>query len=278
MAAGYVDDHRLILYRDGAAARDITAFCGDLTAKDDLDALSVEVTFHIFKSVWDKYTPALNLAPGDKIRIVNHGNTVFSGVIVTVTLDGTVTAYDRGWYLNKSEIILQVNNLAADQVIRQASAKAGVSVASVCSLPTKITQLWTGKTPADIFDEVLETAEAETGKNYYYYVAERGLVVAPLPTSAIKAMHRPAENLPGFDITWALGEVSGEDSISDTYNAVVIAAESDGRAYRGAQASNAASIARYGFLQKVETVTENPGTAALGQRVRNLLAGADRVG
>ena len=285
MAAGYVDDHRVILYRDGAAARDITAFCGDLTAKDDLDALSVEVTFHIFKSVWDKYTPALNLAPGDKIRIVNHGNTVFSGVVVTVTLDGTVTAYDRGWYLydrgwylNKSEIILQVNNLAADQVIRQASAKAGVSVASVCSLPTKITQLWTGKTPADIFDEVLETAEAETGKNYYYYVAERGLVVAPLPTSAIKAMHRPAENLPGFDITWALGEVSGEDSISDTYNAVVIAAESDGRAYRGAQASNAASIARYGFLQKVETVTENPGTAALGQRVRNLLAGADRVG
>ena len=89
MAAGYVDDHRVILYRDGAAARDITAFCGDLTAKDDLDALSVEVTFHIFKSVWDKYTPALNLAPGDKIRIVNHGNTVFSGVIVTVTLDGT---------------------------------------------------------------------------------------------------------------------------------------------------------------------------------------------
>ena len=278
MAAGYVDDHRVILYRDGAAARDITAFCGDLTAKDDLDALSVEVTFHIFKSVWDKYTPALNLAPGDKIRIVNHGNAVFSGVVVTVTLDGTVTAYDRGWYLNKSEIILQVNNLAADQVIRQASAKAGVSVASVCSLPTKITQLWTGKTPADIFDEVLETAEAETGKNYYYYVAERGLVVAPLPTSAIKAMHRPAENLPGFDITWALGEVSGEDSISDTYNAVVIAAESDGRAYRGAQASNAASIARYGFLQKVETVTENPGTAALGQRVRNLLASADRVG
>ncbi|MFQ9126764.1 MAG: hypothetical protein ACLR4Z_08220 [Butyricicoccaceae bacterium] len=59
---------------------------------------------------------------------------------------------------------------------------------------------------------------------------------------------------------------------------MVIAAESDGRAYRGAQASNAASIARYGFLQKVETVTENPGTAALGQRVRNLLAGADRVG
>ena len=26
MAAGYVDDHKLILYRDGAQPRDITAF------------------------------------------------------------------------------------------------------------------------------------------------------------------------------------------------------------------------------------------------------------
>ncbi|MFQ9126765.1 MAG: hypothetical protein ACLR4Z_08225 [Butyricicoccaceae bacterium] len=61
-------------------------------------------------------------------------------------------------------------------MIRQASAKAGVSVGErVCSLPTKITQLWTGKTPADIFDEVLETAEAGRVE-HYYYVAERGLV------------------------------------------------------------------------------------------------------
>lgn len=29
MAAGYVDDHKLILYRDGAQPRDITAFASD---------------------------------------------------------------------------------------------------------------------------------------------------------------------------------------------------------------------------------------------------------
>ena len=52
--------------------------------------------------------------------------------------------------------------------------------------------------------------------------------------------------------------MSGEDSIEDTYNAVVIAAEDDGKAYIGAQASNAASIKRYGFMQHIETVTENP--------------------
>lgn len=278
MAAGYVDDHRLVLYRDGAQPRDITAYAGDMTLTDELATLAAELSFTVLESPWDKYVPKINLVPGDKLRVTNHGNTVFSGIVVAVTLDGAVTAYDRGWYLGKSEIVLQVTGLAADQVIRRACAKAGVGVGSVCSLPTLITQCWTGSTPADIIDEVLDSCEAATGRQYRRRVDDTGLVVEALPVSAIKAMHRPAENLPGFDITWALGQVSGEDSIADTYNAVVIAAEDDGKAYIGAQASNAASVKRYGFLQHVETVTENPGTAVLGAMVRNLLQNADRVG
>ena len=278
MAAGYVDDHRLTLYRDGADPRDITPQVSDMTLTDDLDTLSAELTFTVLKSPWDKYMPQLGLAPGDKVRVSNHDHSVFSGIIISASIDGAITAYDRGWYLNKSEIVLQVTNLAADQVIRKACAKAGVSVGKVCSLPTKITQLWTGSTPSDIIDDVLETCTAATGRQYRKRVADNGLIVEPLPTTPIKAFHRPADNLPGFDITWALGQVSGEDSIEDTYNAVVIAAEDDGKAYIGAQASNAASIKRYGFMQHIETVTENPGTAVLGQMVQNLLKNADKVG
>ena len=96
MAAGYVDDHKLILYRDGTQPRDITAFASDMTLTDDLDTLAAELTFKTFISPWDKYTPKLALAPGDKVRVTNQGKTVFSGVIITVTLDGGVTAYDRG--------------------------------------------------------------------------------------------------------------------------------------------------------------------------------------
>lgn len=278
MAAGYVDEHKLVLYRDGAQPRDITAFASDMTLTDDLDTLAAELTFTTFISPWDKYTPKLNLSPGDKVRVTNQGKTVFSGIIITVTLDGGVTAYDRGWYLNKSEIVLQVNNLAADQVIRKACAKAGVTVGNVCSLPTKITQLWTGSTPSDIISDVLNTCTSATGKQYRHRVDDSGLQVEALPTAPIKAMHKPAKNLAAFDITWALGQVSGEDSIEDTYNAVVIAAEDDGNAYIGAQASNAASIKRYGFMQHIETVTENPGTAVLGQMAKNLLKNADKVG
>ena len=277
MAYDYVDAHRLIRYR-GGQARDITAFAGDLQAVDELGTLSVELSFGVIVAPWDQYVEKNIVQPGDKLRVVNHDLTVFSGQVESVTLDGGVTAYDRGWYLNKSQIILQVTGMPGDEAIRQACAKAGVGVASICSLPTKITQVWLGDTPADILGEILETVAAETGKQYQYFVRDDGLVVQELPTAVLTAYHKPADNLPAFNITWALGQVSGEDSIAELRNAVLIAAEGDGKAYIGAQAKNAASVEQYGFLQYIQTVTSNPGTAQLKQMVQNLLSQLDRVG
>lgn len=280
MAYDYVDNHRLYLERSGQTARDITAFVGDLTATDDITALSVELTGTQIVSQWDKYVPKLALQPGDKLRLRNEaaGADVFVGQLVTVGLDGVITAYDRGWYLGRSGIILQCSGMAADEAIRAACDKAGVGVKSVTSLPTKISEVWLGDAVSDIIADILERCSAETGKEYQARMSPDGLVVRELPTTAIKAFHKPAENLAAFDITWALGQVSGEDSIAELYNAVVLAAEDSGKVYRGAQASNPASIAKYGFLQYVESVTKNPGTAQLGQMVRTLLAQKDRVG
>ena len=278
MGANYVDKYTLTRYREGQEAKDITAYAGNLQAVDEMGALSVELTFDMLTAPWDKYVEPGVVQPGDKLRLTNRGTDTFSGVAVTVGLDGHVTAYDRGWYLNKSQIILQVTDMAADEAIRQMCGKAGVSAGNVCSLPAKITQVWLGETPADILTEILETCSAETGKQYLYRVADDRLQVEELPTEPIKAYHKPADNLAAYDITWALGQVSGEDSIEDLYNVAVIAAEANGKAYIGAQASNAESIARYGFLQMVETVSEDPGTAQLGQMVKNMLAQADRVG
>ena len=278
MGANYVDKYMLTRYREGQAAKDITAFAGDLQAVDEMNALSVELTFSVLTAPWDGYVEKNVVQPGDKLRLTNHDATTFSGVAVSVSLDGSVTAYDRGWYLNKSQIILQVTDMAADEAIRQMCSKAGVSAGTICPLPTKITQVWLGETPADILGEILETCSTETGKQYLYRVADDRLQVEELPMEPITAYHKPADNLPAFNITWALGQVSGEDSIAELRNAVVIAAEGDGKAYIGAQASNAARVEQYGFLQHVETVTSDPGTAQLKQMVQNLLSQLDRVG
>lgn len=277
MAYGYVDEHRLIRYR-GGQARDITAFASDLQAVDDLASLSVELTFGVITAPWDKYVEKDIVRPGDLVRVVNHDLTVFAGVVVSVTLDGAATAYDRGWYLNKSTIVLQVADMAADEAIRQACTAGGVAVARIAAMATTINNLWLGDTPDAIIQDILDTVSAETGKTYHRYVTEEGLVVEELPTAAIKAYHKPADNLPAYDITWALGQVTGEDSMDELRNVVRIAAEQDGTAYVGAMASNADSIAAYGYLQHVESVTTDPGDAKLRQMAQTLLGQLDRIG
>ena len=108
MGTQYVDDHRFLLCK-GSTVTDITRAVSQPEARDELDALSVELTFTAVRNNnRDKYMHWYGIEPGDKLRVVNHGREVFSGVILTVGLDGTVTANDMGWYLTKSEIILQL--------------------------------------------------------------------------------------------------------------------------------------------------------------------------
>ena len=100
-----VDDHRVILYQ-GSTCRDITAATASVELRDELDALSVEVSFTALRNnLNDKYAHWYNIAPGDKLRIVNGGAEVFSGVILEVGQDGSVRANDPGWYLSRSQII-----------------------------------------------------------------------------------------------------------------------------------------------------------------------------
>lgn len=276
MGAVYADEYRVIIYQDGAPARDITALCGDLQARDELDALAVELTFSVLVSPWDKYAPKQAVCVGDKVRVLNHDAEVFAGVVVTAGIDGQVTAYDRGWYLNESEIILQCAGVAAQDAVRQLCGKAGIAAGVVCPLATLITQVWVGSTPADILSDILSACTLETGKQYRHRVIDGKLTVSELTSEPIVAYHKPAKNLAAFPVTWALGQVSGEDSISDMRNAVVIAAEKDGDVRIGAVASNAASISRYGFLQHVETA-QQADSAKLAQQAKNLLALSDCV-
>ena len=274
--ADRADDHCVLLDENGTL-RDITPLVGDLTATDDLETLAVEVGFTLLVSPWDRYVPTGVLEPGSKLRIRNHGVDVWSGVVVTVGLDGSVTAYDRGWYLGKSQVVLQAQAAPAAEVIRRACALAGIPAGSIDLPAQTITQIWAGDTPSYIISDVLDACSAATGKTYHSFVQDGALQVETLGTTPITAYHKPADNVAAFDITWALGQVSGEDSITDMANAVKIVAGDDQTTYIGAQASNAASIAQYGYLQTVESVSEDPGAAQLEAMVRSLLAQSDRV-
>ena len=278
MAAGYVDDHRFWLYREGASPMDITNWVGSPESRDELDALSVELTFSVVRNqLYDPYLTWPGVAPGNKLKVVNHGREVFSGTVITVGLDGSVIAYDPGWYLTKSQIILQVSNAAAEDAIRRMCAKAGIALGEIPSLPPRISQIWTGDTPEAILQDILAICSAETGKSYKRRVKGGALTITELPQTPMVAYHKPASNLAAFDVTLAKGTVSGQDSMDGLINSVVLAGDGEDGAQILGRAHNPDSQNYYGLLQQVERLGGDENTAQARQRLRSILNEKDRL-
>lgn len=278
MGSAYVDNHRFWHYpKGGGAGQEITQWVSAPEARDELEALSVELTFTALRNqLYDPNMTWPGLTPGDKLKVVNHGTEVFSGVILTVGLDGNVTANDLGWYLTKSQVILQVSNAAAEDAIRQMCAKAEIPVGQLPSLPTRITEVWTGETPEAILQDILEICSAETGKQYKRRVKNGALQVTELPSTPMVAYHKPADNLAAFDITIAKGTVTGSDSMSELYNSVVLTQSGENAAVLG-RGYNQASRDQYGLIQLVESLGGDENSAQARQRIKTLLDQNDRL-
>lgn len=256
---------------------DITGYVSNLSMKDDLNALSTELTFTYFKSIWDKYVKDLALEPGMTITLTNNGQPIFIGRIVSVGIDGAVTCYEAGYYLNKSQIVYQATNAKASDVIRAVSEKTGIPVAWIEEITTPISKSWVGSTPSTIISDVLEAAEQANGRKYQYFTRNGQLYVRSLPTTKIWPTYKPADNIADFPIQWAVQSITGSDSIDGMANAIQLVGQDSSAVYTGAIAKNVTSINKYGLLTKVVTQQTDPGDAALKTIVEKDLKDSDQL-
>lgn len=257
---------------------DVTARVGELTSTDDLDALSMSVNCKAVRNPHDGLMPAFTFAPGDKLQLYHGGTMHFRGIVTETGLDGSITAHDFGWYLNKSQVTLQCNGVSAADAVRQLGAKAGVSVGAVPDLPTAITEVYIAQEPSAILSDLLDKVTAERGTRYFSRVEpDRGLCVYPYPTAPASLRVQLARNLRPFDPTWSLGAVSGTDSMDELRNQVTIYREEDKRVRVLAQASDGASMGRYGWLQHMETADEGTTAAQAQQRAQTRLREFNRL-
>lgn len=257
---------------------DITGRIGDLTSTDDIDQLSATLSFQAVRNPHDKLLPAFTFVPGDKLQLYNGGTMVFRGLATSVGLDGRITGNDFGWYLNKSKIILQCNGVAADDAIRQLGQKAGVSVGSVPSMPTLITEAYIAQEPSSILSDILDKVTAERGTKYFCRVEpDSGLCVYPYPTAPDTLSVQLARNLRPFDPTWSLGAVSGEDSMDELRNQVAVYREEDEQVRVLATATDSASISKYGWLQHMESADEGTTEAQARQLAAQKLRELNRL-
>ncbi len=253
---------KIILNRN----EDITRFCGNVSITDNLDSITVELAFTIVKNPQDRYITSSrpNPVPGDKIDIIGDTRTLFSGIITEVSLAGEYTALDYGFYLSNNDVIIQFNKTSCSTAVRQLCSKAGVPLGSLPGLPGTIDGLYIEKTVLEILQEIIETATAAAGKNYFMRVRDGALNIYDYPQTVTFAKHRfEAGN--EIDVTYALGSVDGSDSVTDMRNNIVVVSEDNGTAKVLTTAQNAAAVAKFGQLTKTikrSSDEENPAAKA----------------
>lgn len=253
---------KIILNRN----EDITRFCGNVSITDNLDSITVELAFTIVKNPQDRYITSSrpNPVPGDKIDVIGDTRTLFSGIITEVSLAGEYTALDYGFYLSNNDVIIQFNKTSCSTAVRQLCSKAGVPLGSLPGLPGTIDGLYIEKTVLEILQEIIETATAAAGKNYFMRVRDGALNIYEYPQTVTFAKHRfEAGN--EIDVTYALGSIDGSDSVTDMRNNIVVVSEDNGTAKVLATAQNAAAVAKFGQLTKTikrSSDEENPAAKA----------------
>lgn len=247
-------------------SRDITAFCGNVGITDNLESITVELSFTVAKNPQDKYITASrpDIKVGDKIDVLGETKTLFSGIVTEAAISGQYTALDYGFYLSNNDVIIQFNKTSCNTAVNQLCGKAGVPLGDIPSLTGTIDGLFIEKTVLEILQEIIETATAATGKNYFMRVKEGKLNIYEYPQTLTYAKHKfEAGN--EIDITYALGSVDGSDSVTEMRNNIIVVSEDNGTAKVLATAENAEAVSVFGKLTKTvkkSSDEENPYTKA----------------
>lgn len=237
----------------------------DITITENLDTLTNELTFSLPFAPNDNYlynlTPQLQV--GDAVTAIGDSGEMFSGIIVNKGIKNEFTAYSNGYYLTNNDVILQCNSINAAEAVKMLCAKLGINC-SVPNMPATIKKTYIEESAADIVTDIIDQTTAAAGINYFARVEGQSLNIYEYPNTHIDAIHK-FETGNTLNVTYALGDVSGEDSIKDLRNKVIVVSDTDDSIKILAEKSDGASISKFGQLTKVKTATgdtENPVTLA----------------
>lgn len=267
-----MDDYRV--YING---QDKTGQVGNVQLEDNLDNFARSLTFSLLSQPQDPQIKLTTVEPGDKVQFSNNGQELYRGIVTKVAIDGSVTSYDYGFYLQKSDVVYQCNGVGAADAIRQLCQKQQIPVKELPSLGTKITEVYVSKKVGDVMRDILEKVTNETGISYFIRIEPEGLVVRKKGWKMVWTTYTQTEGAKPVNPTWTLGELTGEKSIEEMSNRVVVAKEEEEKAYLMASAEDGESIKKYGLIQTTITPDEDTDTPKAQNMARQKLKELNRV-
>jgi len=271
--------HQILLMKNGKK-HNVSQLVGNLAWSSDIDALGEELSFDYIHNDSRFFEPWDLIEVGDQVALFNDGKFLNYYVVVTCSINGrtskTFTCYDRAWYLNKNEAIIQFKKAAASQAIAKLLDKFGVKH-QIASMPTLITKIYKEELVSDIITDILDQVYKETKQKYRVEMTQGTLTIRKMYDLVINPMTRLSYNTYAYPVTDTIANPTRELSIEEMKNNVVVVSDDEKSTKVYAQASDKGSISKYGQLTDVVTVDKKNASQARNIAA-NTLSQQNRVG
>ena len=258
------------------AWQDITAHTGAYSRADNIRALGMSFDFKLLSNSLDKNLSGKELPIGTKVTFLSDGKQVFNGIIVgydrTSLTEYSYRAYDYGFYLNKSEAIIQFNSISVSDAIKKLCSENDIPIGSICDISTDVKKIYNGRKISDIIRDLLAMGKNETGSKYRLEVRENKLYIEKYEDLIVTAYYKPAGGT-GFNPADIPGSFRSSYSIEEMATRVLIASSCEKNATIRATAEDSETIAKYGLLTKVEKLDDKNNSQASNiakQKLKNL--------
>lgn len=239
--------------------KDVTDIIGNLTWRDTVDTLGVEVDFELPINRYDKKFEFLyDITLGDPIQILNaKGEVLVQAIIVTETPNEKITsftAYDMAWYLNKSTVIKQFKKMIGNDCVKSLCSEIGINV-EVTGLDTKIDKIYKDKAVSEVIKDIIEQCSQFNSKKFFIEFDKNKLIVSPYKKIKVFGTFEMQKDK-FININENIGGVSLSKSIVDMKNSVLVITENKGAVRTIGEEQDSKSIEKYGKLQEVVTLDE----------------------
>lgn len=239
--------------------KDVSDIIGNLTWRDTVDTLGVEVDFELPMNRYDKKFEFLyDITLGAPIQILNaKGEVLVQAIIVSETPNGKITsftAYDMAWYLNKSTIIKQFKKMIGNDCVKSLCKEIGIDV-EVSGLDTKIDKIYKDKAVSEVIKDIIEQCSQFNSKKFFIEFDKNKLIVSPYKKIKVFGTFEIQKDK-FININENIGGVSLSKSIVDMKNSVLVITENKGAIRTIGEEQDSKSIEKYGKLQEVVTLDE----------------------
>lgn len=239
-----------VIYEYGM--KDITERVGNIAWTSDSAGLSVNLTFD-YAGVDDE-----ELKTFDQILLDDEGDPVFYGVITSISVNGgkvSISAFDFGFYLNKSEVIIQFNKSKASTAVQMLLKNLNIKSGHLPTMNTVINKIYKDVKVSDVLNDILDQVFLETGKKYFFEMAYDVLNIYEMGAETIDITYKMAENLAPVTLEDVLSKgFNMTESVEDLRNSVVVVSSESDSLRVVEEVSDQESVDKNGLLREIVTV------------------------